>query len=158
MLQIYFKSNYKSHLISSNLLPLMMRYELADILYYIFILKNPTANFIITDFVIQQRRKTFKAGGFSIIHADTFVWRKITFLWRGSKIREAEIPQPPFPPPMLCVILHYFNQISTHFKLQHTRQLNNHDRHLYFCRFLRMWNSLPTLYTQSSSSLKHQLK
>ena len=35
----------------------MMRYELADILFH------PTANFIITNFVIQLWRKTFKAGG-----------------------------------------------------------------------------------------------
>ena len=47
-----YDSDYKSRLITLNVLPLMMRYELADILFFIKSLKNPTANFNITDFVI----------------------------------------------------------------------------------------------------------
>ena len=39
-------------------------------------------------------------GGYSDCQ-DTFVWRKITFLWKNSKIRGGFSPlAPPFPPPM----------------------------------------------------------
>ena len=86
----------------------MMRYELADILFFIKSLKNPTANFNITDFVIFSCSST---------------------------------------------------RSSTHNKLQHVRQFNNRDRHFYFCRLPRLWNSLPPLNIESSvASLKRQLK
>ena len=43
-------------------------------------------------------------GGYSDCQ-DTFVWRKITFLWKNSKIRGGFSPlAPPFPPPMdICI-------------------------------------------------------
>ena len=103
-----YDSDYKSRLITLNVLPLMMRYELADILFFIKSLKNPTANFNITDFVIFSCSST---------------------------------------------------RSSTHNKLQHVRQFNNRDRHFYFCRLPRLWNSLPPLNIESSvASLKRQLK
>jgi len=44
--------------------------------------------------VCQWCRKLFRTGGGTISYQDTFVWRKITFLWSDSKNWGA--PAPPF--------------------------------------------------------------
>ena len=91
-----------------DVFPLMMRYELADILFFLKSLKNPSTNFNITDFVLFSSTST---------------------------------------------------RSSTHCKLQHTRQWNNRNRHFYFCRLPRLWNSLPPLNINISiNSLKSQLR
>ena len=46
-----FTADYKTHLLSLNLLPLAMLYELNDILFFIKSLKKPTAAFHILDYV-----------------------------------------------------------------------------------------------------------
>ena len=45
-------SDYKSRLTSLNMLPLMMQFELNDIIFFVSSLKNPTASFNIRNHVI----------------------------------------------------------------------------------------------------------
>ena len=45
-------SDYKGHLTSLNMLPLMMQFELNDIIFFVSSLKNPTASFNIRNHVI----------------------------------------------------------------------------------------------------------
>ena len=47
---------------------------------------------ILTCWMHQWRRKIFKAGRDYFNNPGTFVWRKITFLWRSSKIRGVRPP------------------------------------------------------------------
>ena len=47
-----FSSNYKTRLLSLYLLPLMMMFELNDVLFFINCLKNPSESFDIFKYVI----------------------------------------------------------------------------------------------------------
>ena len=53
-----FTSDYKSRLIKLNLLPLMMFYELCDIIFYIKSVKSPNTNFNINDFIFVKNSIT----------------------------------------------------------------------------------------------------
>ena len=89
-----FSSDYKSRLLSLNMLPLMMQFELSDIMFFIKSLKEPSDSFDILKYV------TFCSGR----------TRSATFL-----------------------------------KLKLPSVRTNLERHFYFNRLPRLWNSLPPI-------------
>ena len=94
-----FSSDYKSRLLSLNMLPLMMQFELSDIMFFIKSLKEPSDSFDILKYV------TFCSGR----------TRSATFL-----------------------------------KLKLPSVRTNLERHFYFNRLSRLWNSLPPISTVNS--------
>ena len=94
-----FSSDYKSRLLSLNMLPLMMQFELSDIMFFIKSLKEPSDSFDILKYV------TFCSGR----------TRSATFL-----------------------------------KLKLPSVRTNLERHFYFNRLPRIWNSLPPISTVNS--------
>ena len=62
----YFSSDYKSRLISLNMLPLMMQLELYDILLFIKSLKYPSESFNVLDFVSFCSSSTRSAAHFKL--------------------------------------------------------------------------------------------
>ena len=94
-----FSSDYKSRLLSINMLPLMMQFELSDIMFFIKSLKEPSDSFDILKYV------TFCSGR----------TRSATFL-----------------------------------KLKLPSVRTNLERHFYFNRLPRLWNSLPPISTVNS--------
>ena len=103
-----YASSYKSCLLTLHLLPLMMQFEINDILFFITSIKNPTKCF-------------------NILH-------HVTFSTASTRS-------------------------SSKCKLVHNLSRTNRDRHFYFSRLPRLWNSLPTIdLNQSMSSIKCKLK
>ena len=94
-----FSSDYKSRLLSLNMLPLMMQFELSDIMFFIKSLKELSDSFDILKYV------TFCSGR----------TRSATFL-----------------------------------KLKLPSVRTNLERHFYFNRLPRLWNSLPPISTVNS--------
>ena len=94
-----FSSDYKSRLLSLNMLPLMMQFELSDIMFFIKSLKEPSDSFDILKYV------TFCSGR----------TRSATFL-----------------------------------KLKLPSVRTNLERHFYFNRLPRLWNSSPPISTVNS--------
>lgn len=86
-----FSSDYKSRLLALSILPLMMLYELYDIMFFISNVKKPSESFNILSHV------SFSTA----------------------------------------------NTRSGSHKLIHTRPISNSQRHFYFSRLVRLWNSLP---------------
>ena len=85
-----YQSDYKARMIKLKLLPLMMIYELNEVLFFVSNYKEPTSSFNIMDFVCFSNSHT--RSGF-------------------------------------C-------------KLTHFQSSNNQNRHFYFNRLIRLWNSL----------------
>ena len=103
-----YKSCYKSRLVALHLLPLMMQFELIDILFFISSLKCPTERFNIFQYV------TFSATS---------------------------------------------TRVTSRHKLVHNLCRTNRDRHFYFNRLPRLWNSLPIIdVDQSLNTIKRKLK
>ena len=88
-----------------------------DILDHVYVSKllaydsseNICAAYIATSFEVysqyyyQWQRKPIRTGDYSN-HHDAFVWRNITFLWKGRKIRGAS--KPPSSPMIITQVIH----------------------------------------------------
>ena len=93
--------NYRDCLLRLNMLPLMMEFETADILFLIKSIKYPSIHFNITHFISFSSSNT---------------------------------------------------RSSSAFKIQHKRTKSNVQGHFYLNRIPRLWNSLPSLDTNLSTS------
>ena len=103
-----FSADYKSRLISLNLLPLMFLYELFDVLFFVKCLKFPDPSFDVKDFISFSTSSTRS----------------------GSAAK----------------LTHKFSSTSI-------------SHHSYFCRLIRIWNSLPPIdLSLSFLSIKQQIK
>ena len=94
-----FSSNYKNRLVTLQILPLMMVFEMMDILFYVSCLKYPSSHFNILQFVTFTTSSTRSSG---------------------------------------CG------------KLEHYLPKTNKERHFYFHRLPRLWNSIPVVNIQYS--------
>lgn len=102
-----YTSDYKTRLLSLNILPLMMLYELNDIMFFIKNVKEPSDSFDILKYVTFNSSTT-----------------------RSSK-----------------------------HKLAHSRSCCNSQRHFYFTRLIRLWNTLPIIdLNLSLDTLRHHIK
>ena len=79
--------DYKSRLIKLNLLPLMMFYELCDIIFYIKSVKSPNTNFNINDFIFVKKSIT-RSSSHKLIHSisstshvNHFYFNRLQRLW-----------------------------------------------------------------------------
>ena len=87
-----FTSDYKSRLIKLNLLPLMMFYELCDIIFYIKSVKSPNTNFNINDFIFVKNSIT-RSSSHKLIHSisstshvNHFYFNRLPRLWNSLPI------------------------------------------------------------------------
>ena len=103
-----YSSSYKARLITLKLLPLMMQFELNDVLFFVNCLKNPTNAFNIYEYV------TFSS---------------------------------------------HTTRCTSALKLKHSITKTNSERHSYFNRLPRLWNSLPVIdLSLSLPTIKKKLK
>ena len=64
-----FTLDYKSRLISSQLFPLMMTYEINDLVFFLHCLKSPSKSFNITDFVTFSSSSTCSSSSMKLKHS-----------------------------------------------------------------------------------------
>ena len=83
-------SDYKNRLIRLNLLPLMMEFEIADIIFLIKAFKSPTDHFDINNFVQLSYHKTRASTYFKLKHSichttshKNFYFNRIPCLWNS---------------------------------------------------------------------------
>ena len=101
-----FSADYKTRLISLNLLPLMFLYELFDV--FVKCLKFPDPSFVVKEFISFSTSSTRSGSAAKLVHK--------------------------------------FSSTSS-------------SLHSYFCRIVRIWNSLPPIVlTLSFLSIKQQIK
>ena len=96
-----FTSDYKTRLRSLNLLPLMMTFELQDLIFFIKAIKTSDPSFNILDYVSFSTNTTRSGAGL---------------------------------------------------KLRHSTSTTNLDRHFYYNRLPRLWNSLPVIHNSLSQN------
>ena len=102
-----FLSNYKNRLVTLQILPLMMVFEMMDIQFFVSCLKHPSSHFNILQYVTFTTSSTRSSG---------------------------------------CG------------KLEHYLPKTNKERHFYFHRLPRLWNSIPVVNIQDSlKSIKRKL-
>ena len=96
--------NYKFYLTSLSLLPLMMQFELADIIFFVKSIKSPSSHFNIMNYFCFSSCGTISSPNFEIHHHFTkfnsskhFYFRKFPCLWSSL--------------PILTLIFHYSQQL-----------------------------------------------
>lgn len=85
-----YKSDYKSRLMSLNLLPLMMCLELNDVLFYIKEYKTPSDRFSVNDYVTLSSTNTRSSGHTKMNHKQSptsrnhhFLFNRLPRLWNS---------------------------------------------------------------------------
>ena len=88
-----FQSDYKSRLISLNLLPLMYMYEILDILFLVKNLKRPDPSLPIHDFILFSSLSTRAGCTSKLVHQESSTstsshsyFRRVTRLWNAIPI------------------------------------------------------------------------
>ena len=86
-------SSYKTRLISLHLLPLMMQFEINDILLFVTCIKNPTSSFDISQFVSFSSCSTRSSSHFKLNHnlctssyVKHFYFNRLPRLWNSLPV------------------------------------------------------------------------
>ena len=92
---------YKSRLISLQLFPLMMTYEINDLVFFLKCLKSPSKSFNITDFVTFSSSSTRSSSSMKLKHTYTnnntsrhFFFNRLPRLWNRLPPLDCSLPLP----------------------------------------------------------------
>ena len=85
-----YKSCYRSHLIKLHMLPLMMQFEIADIMFFVTRIKSPSAHFNMLQHVNFSKVSTRSSSKFKLVHnlsrfnhVNTFYFNRLPRLWNS---------------------------------------------------------------------------
>ena len=110
-----YASSYKSHLLTLHLLPLMMQFEINDILFFITSIKNPTKCFNILHYVTFSRASTRSSSKCKLVHNLSrtnrdrhFYFSRLPHLWNSLPTIDKPIYE--------CKLKHFFwSHFQVHF-------------------------------------------